>query len=140
MRKTVWLNGTFDVLHIGHIKLFQFAKYYGIDQDYDDYVNYVVVGIDSDKRIKELKGDRRPINKQDFRKEFLECIRYVDEVRIFNSEQELVDTIKSVKPDIAIWGDEYKDKRKIGAEWVKEIVYFEKLEGYSSTSILNKIT
>lgn len=137
-KKTVWLNGTFDVLHIGHIKLFQFAKYYGIDLEYDDCFNYVVVGIDTDERIKELKGPNRPINNQKNRKEFLESIRYVNEVRIFGSEQELIETIKDVKPDIAIWGDEYENKRKIGAEWVKQIVYFKKFEGYSSSSILEK--
>lgn len=131
--KTIWVNGTFDVLHIGHIKLFQYAK------EYKNEKNYLIVGIDSDKRIKELKGDLRPINTQENRKEFLEAIKYIDEVRIFGSEQELIETIKLVKPDTAIWGDEYKEKRKIGAEYVKEIAYFEKLKGYSSSNIIDKI-
>jgi D-beta-D-heptose 7-phosphate kinase/D-beta-D-heptose 1-phosphate adenosyltransferase len=130
-KKIVWVNGTFDVLHIGHIKLFEFAKSQG---------DYLIVGIDSDERIKELKGPTRPINKQEFRKEFLLAIKYIDEVRIFNTSDELSFMISEIVPDIAIWGDEYKYKRKIGAEWVKEIVYFEKLEGYSSTAILSACT
>jgi D-beta-D-heptose 7-phosphate kinase/D-beta-D-heptose 1-phosphate adenosyltransferase len=130
-KKIVWVNGTFDVLHIGHIKLFEFAKAQG---------EYLIVGIDSDERIKELKGSARPINKQEFRKEFLLAIKYIDEVRIFNTSEELSLMISEIVPDVAVWGEEYKDKRKIGAEWVQEIIYFEKLEGYSSTAILSACT
>jgi D-beta-D-heptose 7-phosphate kinase/D-beta-D-heptose 1-phosphate adenosyltransferase len=128
-KKIVWVNGTFDVLHIGHIKLFEFAKANG---------DYLIVGIDSDERIKELKGQTRPINNQEVRKEFLLAIKYIDEVRIFNSSEELSLMIKEITPDIGVWGDEYKDKIIIGWEFAKEIVYFEKIKGYSSTAIIQK--
>ena len=131
-RKTiVWANGTFDVLHIGHIKLFEFAKSHG---------DYLIVGIDSDERIKELKGLNRPINKQEFRKEFLLAIKFIDEVRIFNTSEELSLIIKEIKPDVAVWGDEYRNKTKIGSIYAKKIVYFKKIEGYSSTAILSVCT
>lgn len=127
--KTVWVNGTFDVLHLGHIKLFEFAKSQG---------DYLIVGIDSDDRIKELKGPTRPINDELARFDFLHAIKYIDEVRIFSSEENLIQMIKNIEPDIAVWGDEYRDKRKIGVEYVKKVVYFEKIKGYSSTDILKK--
>ena len=127
----IWVNGTFDVLHIGHIKLFQFAKSLG---------DYLIVGIDSDKRIKELKGPNRPINDELARFDFLYAIRYIDEVRIFSSEETLIKTIQDIRPDIMVWGDEYKDKRKIGAEYGKQIVYFDKIPNYSSTTIIHKIS
>jgi len=128
--KKVWVNGTFDVLHIGHIKLFEFAKSLG---------DYLVVAIDSDERIKELKGPSRPINNQEIRKEFLEAIKFIDEIRIFNSEEDMISNIKDIGPDIMVWGNEYKDKRKVGVEYGKETVYFEKIKGYSSTDVINKI-
>jgi len=128
--KKVWVNGTFDVLHLGHIKLFEFAKSQG---------DYLIVGIDSDKRIKELKGKNRPINNQEARLEFLSAIKYIDTVFIFDSEEELSLIIKNINPDIMVWGDEYKNKRKIGVEYGKEIVYFNKVEGYSSSTIIDKI-
>ncbi|MFA5152762.1 MAG: adenylyltransferase/cytidyltransferase family protein [Clostridia bacterium] len=128
-KKIVWVNGVFDVLHIGHIKLFEFAKSLG---------DYLIVGIDSDERIKELKGPTRPINNQEARRDFLLAIKYINEIRIFNSTEELTLMIKEINPDIAVWGHEYKDKLKIGVEFVKEIVYFKKIEGYSSTLIIQK--
>ena len=68
MRTTrkVWVNGTFDVVHRGHIELFKFAKSQG---------NYLTVGIDTDRRIRENKGEGRPINTQLDRKYFLEAIK-----------------------------------------------------------------
>jgi D-beta-D-heptose 7-phosphate kinase/D-beta-D-heptose 1-phosphate adenosyltransferase len=129
--RTVWVNGTFDVLHIGHIKLLEFAKAQG---------DYLIVGIDSDERIKELKGDKRPINNELARFEFLKAIKYVDEVRIFNSEESLADMIKNIAPDVVVWGDEYRNKRKIGIEHAKETIFFKKLENYSSTNIIQKLS
>lgn len=128
--KIVWANGTFDVLHIGHIKLFEFCKSQG---------DYLIVGIDSDERIKELKGPHRPLNNVEARRDFLLAIKYIDEVRIFNTAEELANIIKEINPDIGVWGDEYKDRPKVGAEFVKQVVYFEKLKGYSSTIIVNKL-
>jgi len=85
MRK-IWTNGCFDILHIGHIKMLEAAKSRG---------DYLVVGIDSDSRVKELKGKDRPFNNQENRKAFLESIRFVDEVVVFESAQHLEDTVLS---------------------------------------------
>jgi D-beta-D-heptose 7-phosphate kinase/D-beta-D-heptose 1-phosphate adenosyltransferase len=128
--KTVWVNGTFDVLHLGHIKLFEFAKSQG---------DYLIVGTDTDKRIKELKGPTRPINNEQSRREFLLAIKFIDEVYVYDSEEELISLVKNIKPDIMVWGNEYRDKRKVGVEYGKKIIYFDKLLEYSSTNIINKL-
>ena len=122
----IWVNGAFDVLHIGHIKLLKYAAAMG----------YLKVGIDTDERIKELKGPTRPFNSYDIRKEFLESLRFVDEVVGFSSEEELVDHIKNYQPDIMVIGSDYKNKRIVGAEHIKKIVYFDRTP-HSTTQILN---
>ena len=76
----IWVNGCFDILHRGHLELFKFAKSQG---------SFLVVGIDSDKRVKNNKGISRPINNQEDRKFFLECIKYIDKVVVFDSDYEL---------------------------------------------------
>lgn len=127
--KTVWINGCFDILHRGHIELFKYAK--SLD-------SFVVVGIDADTRVKELKGPSRPINNQDDRKFFLESIKYIDKVVVFNSEDELKTVISMHKPDIMIVGSDYKNKKVIGSEYSKELKFFNRIGNYSTTNILEK--
>jgi len=128
--KKVWLNGVFDVLHRGHIELFKFAKYQG---------DWLCVGIDSDKRVKELKGPTRPINCAEDRKYFLESIKYIDEVIIFKTVEDLKNIINKYSPDIYVIGSDYLNKEKIGSEFAKEISFFKRIKKYSSSSILDKI-
>jgi rfaE bifunctional protein nucleotidyltransferase chain/domain len=123
----IWVNGAFDILHIGHIKLLKYAAAMG----------YLRVGIDTDDRIKELKGPTRPFNCFKDRKEMLESLRFVDEVVGFGSEQELIDQIKLYQPDIMIVGSDYRDKRVIGAEHSKNVRYFERIAEISTTTILS---
>ncbi|NBW33785.1 MAG: hypothetical protein EBR30_01870 [Cytophagia bacterium] len=122
----IWVNGAFDILHIGHIKLLKHAAAMG----------YLRVGIDTDERIKELKGPNRPFNCFKDRKEMLESLRFVDEVVGFSSEQELIDEIKLYQPHVMVIGSDYKDKRIVGSEFINKIVYFDRLENVSTTSIL----
>lgn len=122
----VWVNGAFDVLHIGHIRLLKYAAAMG----------YLKVGIDTDERIKELKGPTRPFNSFNTRKEFLQALRFVDEVVGFGSEQELIDCIKTYRPDVMIVGSDYKNRRVIGAEYAKKVVYFDRINEVSTTKIL----
>ena len=125
--KKVWVNGCFDVLHRGHIELFKFAKSHG---------KFLIVGIDSDKRIKELKGDNRPFNNQEDRRFFLESIKFIDHVEIFNTEEELKQKINWFSPDVMIVGSDYKNKRVVGSEHAKELLFFDRIGGYSTTKIL----
>lgn len=123
----IWVNGAFDILHIGHIKLLKYAAAMG----------YLRVGIDTDDRIKKLKGPTRPFNCFKDRKEMLESLRFVDEVVGFGSEQELIDQIKLYQPDVMIVGSDYRDKRVIGAEHSKNVRYFERIAEISTTTILS---
>ena len=125
--KKVWINGCFDILHRGHIELFRFAK---------EKADHLTVGIDSDYRVKQLKGPLRPINNQDDRKFFLEAIQFIDQVVIFNTEDELIEMIKDVQPDVMVIGSDYKNKRVVGSENSKKLIFFDRLGDYSTTKIL----
>lgn len=124
--KKIWVNGTFDVLHVGHLKMLEYAKSLGI----------LRIGIDSDKRVKELKGDNRPFNNTDDRKFFLESLKFVDEVVVFNSREELIECVKEYQPDYMIIGDDYKNEIVYGSEHSKELIFYKKLSNYSTTKIL----
>ena len=123
----VWVNGTFDVMHIGHIKLLEFASSFGV----------VRVGLDTDERIKEKKGENRPINNLKDRMDFINSIKYVESVTFFGSDEQLENRIKEYNPDIMVIGGEYKYKHIIGLEFVPRIEFFEKIPNYSTTKILN---
>ena len=122
----IWVNGAFDVLHIGHLKLLQHASSIG----------HVRVGIDADDRIKKLKGSTRPFNCFDYRKEFLTSLRFVNDVVGFNTEEELIEQIRLYQPDAMVIGSDYKDRRIVGAEFVPKIIYFDRVDNMSTTSIL----
>jgi len=122
----VWVNGTFDVLHIGHIKLLEFASQFG----------EVRVGIDTDERVKQFKGELRPINCIKDRIDFMNSIKYINSSVSFSTDEELCDRIKEWGTDIIIIGNDYKDKKVIGSHLVKEVIFFDKIDGYSSTKII----
>ena len=126
--KITWVNGCFDVLHVGHIKLFKKAWELG---------NPVVVGIDGDERIRQAKGNDRPINSLPNRIEFLKSIKYIKEVIPFHSDEDLNAIIKRFSPEYFVIGEEYKDKKIIGKEWVENIVYVPRYGSVSSSSIIN---
>src|SRR3989338_22394 len=92
----VFTNGCFDILHAGHIKVLKFAKSLG---------DKLIVGINSDRVVKMLKGKDRPINSQQDRKLLLESLRFVDEVVIFD-ELRTGDVVRKIKPDIVVKGEE----------------------------------
>jgi cytidyltransferase-like protein len=122
----VWVNGTFDVLHIGHIKLLEFASQFG----------EIRVGIDTDERVKQFKGELRPINNINDRIDFMNSIKYVNSSVSFSTDEELCDRIKEWNADIIIVGNDYKNKKVIGSHLVKEVIFFDKIDGYSSTKII----
>jgi len=124
--KKVWVNGAFDVLHIGHIKLLEYAKSFGS----------VRVGLDTDSRIKMLKGENRPVNTLRDRVDFLHAIKHVNSIAVFDTEERLIDMIKLYEPDYMVIGSDYKDKRIIGREYVKEVVFFDRIADKSTTNIL----
>ena len=123
-------NGTFDLLHRGHIELLNYAKSLG---------GYVCVGIDTDDRVKQMKGPTRPIHNQEERKFFLENLKAVDEVRFFSNDAELEWLVKSFKPDIMIVGSDWKDKSVIGSYWAAELIFFDRIGDYATTNTIEDI-
>ncbi|MAR68305.1 MAG: hypothetical protein CL833_13735 [Crocinitomicaceae bacterium] len=128
--KKIWTNGCFDILHIGHIKMLQYARSLG---------DNLVVGIDSDQRVKELKGDSRPINNQNDRREFLLALSCVDDVFIFDSKEEMCNLLVEQKIKELVVGKEYRNKAVTGQGIVSRIHFFEKVRNFSTTSIIGKL-
>lgn len=128
--KTVFVNGCFDILHPGHIKLFQTARSFG---------DRLIVAIDSDRKVKEMKGYTRPINSVSTRKIILESIRYIDEVLIFDTKEELEALVKKIKPDIMMVGSDWKGKEVVGSDYAKEVRFFDRIGEHSTTEIIKSI-
>ncbi len=126
----IFTNGCYDILHPGHIELFKYAKTLG---------DCLIVGIDSDERVSKNKGASRPINRQEIRKYMLLTLKYVDEVHIFNDENELTELVKTVSPDIMIVGSDWKDKKVVGSEYAKEVRFFERIQEFSTTKTIENI-
>ena len=125
------VNGSFDIVHLGHIRLLQYAKSFPSA--------YVYVLIDTDRRIKELKGTDRPINTEYERATLLSELKLVDRVDIFDTDEELVNLIRNYDPDMMIKGSDYRNKPIIGAEFCKEIRFYDRLERYSTTNKIQDI-
>lgn len=128
--KRIFVSGTFDLIHPGHLKLLNFAKSCG---------DYLLVAIDDDARVSSLKGDTRPINCLYNRISVIQNFRAVDEVVSFGSDQELINLIKEYKPHAIIVGSDYKDKTVIGSNFADNVIFFERIEQYSSTKIIESI-
>lgn len=127
--KRIWVNGTFDVLHIGHIRLLQYAASLGT----------LRVGIDTDDRVRSKKGNNRPYNTLENRIEFLNCIKGIDSVVSFSTDDELINSIKDWQTDIMVIGDDYNYHQIIGVEYVPKVEFFNKLPGFSTTNILKNL-
>jgi len=125
--KKIWVNGTFDVMHIGHIKLLEHASSLGI----------VRVGLDTDDRIQQKKGPNRPVNTLQDRIDFMKSIKYVDSVVSFSSSKELEQRIQEWDADIMVIGDDYEYHEIIGNHLVNMISFFDKIKNKSTTKILN---
>tara|TARA_R100000353_G_C6493024_1_gene192201 strand:- start:62 stop:466 length:405 start_codon:yes stop_codon:yes gene_type:complete len=125
--KVIWTNGCFDILHRGHVELFKFCKSQG---------DYLVVGIDTDSRVKESKGPSRPFNSQEDRKFFLEAIKYIDKVVLFSTDNELGQRLVENNVDTMIVGSDWEGKIVVGQEKVNKVLFFDRIGTYSTTNIL----
>jgi len=127
-RNIVWTNGVFDILHTGHLKLLRHAHTLG---------KRLVVGINSDSSVKRLKGDLRPINDQNTRKEALLELGYVDDVVIFE-EDTPYEIIKEIQPDVIVKGGDYTVEQVVGND-IAKVEIFPTVEGHSTTKTIERM-
>ena len=128
--KHVMVNGTFDILHRGHIELLNFARSQG---------DFLLIAIDTDRRVRELKGDSRPVNNQEDRKYHLENLKAVDRVVFFDSKDELIDIMKKYKPDVYVKGSDWKSDKGTAHDYSKEVIYYDRVGDYSTTNTIVRI-
>ena len=128
-KKIVFTNGCFDILHSGHIKYLEKSKSFG---------DILILGLNSDESVRKIKGKNRPINSENDRAYILASLEAIDYVVIFNQETPL-DLINLIKPDILVKGGDYKHKKIVGNESVKEVKIVEFYEGYSTSNTIKRI-
>ena len=131
--KIVFTNGCFDILHKGHIEYLAKAASLGTK---------LVIGLNTDASVKRLKGDSRPVNDENARALFLASLVFVDKVILFDTDTPR-DLIDFVQPDVLVKGGDYKPEEIVGYDIVKakggEIVTLDFVEGYSTTSLIEKM-
>ena len=130
MSKIVWTNGTFDILHPGHIQLFKVARSLG---------DKVIVATDTDAKIKNDKGDHKPVNDLKYRVAMLEAIKYIDVVLTFGDRKELEGLIQLYSPDILLLGDDWRNGDVVGRKYAKEVRFLPRVGGYASSNIVKRI-
>jgi rfaE bifunctional protein nucleotidyltransferase chain/domain len=123
------VNGTFDILHRGHLEMLNYAKSLG---------DFLLVAIDTDRRVKELKGETRPINNQWDRMAMLENLKAVDSVKFFDTKEELIAIMEDYQPDIMVKGSDWQDKSVIGKQYATKIEFYDRTE-HSTTQIIQNI-
>ncbi len=132
-KKIVFTNGCFDILHVGHVRYLAAARNKG---------DILVVGLNSDRSTRKIKGEQRPIVQQDQRAEVLAGLCCVDYITIFN-EQNPLSLIRSIRPEVLVKGDDWPEKEIVGADIVKadggEVVRVSVVPNISTTSIINRI-
>ena len=129
MDKIVWCNGTFDILHPGHIELFKVGKSLG---------DKLIVATDTDEKIRQDKGSSKPVNNLCDRISMLQAIKYIDEVLYFGNRKELEGLIELYSPDILLLDDDWKGGDVVGRQYAKEVKFLPRLN-YSTTKIIEKI-
>jgi rfaE bifunctional protein nucleotidyltransferase chain/domain len=132
-RKIVFTNGCFDILHLGHLDYLEKARNLG---------DKLVVGLNTDRSVSQLKGPGRPINTEFARARMLAALTFVDLVIAFDEETPL-ELIKQVRPDILVKGNDYMIENIVGSDFVfgigGEVKTLNLLEGYSTTGLIEKI-
>lgn len=129
----VTTNGCFDILHVGHVRYLEKTK---------SYADVLIVALNSDKSVKSIKGENRPINNENDRAEVLSALRSVDYVVLFD-EDSPIDLLLKIKPDVYTKGADYTVETLPEAKKILEIgtkiEFISFVEGKSTTSIIDKM-
>ncbi len=132
-KRIVFTNGCFDVLHYGHVSYLEKAKKAN---------RILIVGLNSDKSVRKIKGPKRPINSQDMRAGVLAALQCVDFVILFDRETPM-ELIKTIKPEIYAKGADWKNKDVVGSDFIKsyggKIEFIEFIKGLSSSQMIDSI-
>lgn len=132
-KKIVFTNGVFDIIHRGHVAYLNEAKALG---------DFLIVGLNADASVKRLKGDTRPVNKEEDRKFVMENLKAVDDVIIF-TEDTPINLISKIIPDILVKGGDWKEDQIVGSDIVKQnggkVFSLKFIDNYSTTAIIEKI-
>lgn len=131
--KIVFTNGCFDILHRGHVEYLAKAAALG---------SKLIIGLNTNASVRRLKGESRPINDEAARAILLSSLIFTDKIVLFD-EDTPHELIRFIQPDILVKGNDYKPEEIIGYDVLKakggEVVTIELTEGFSTTSILNKL-
>ena len=128
-KKIVFTNGCFDILHAGHVRYLETAKSFG---------DILMVGVNSDKSVRTLKGETRPINSEQDRALLIASLEAVDFVIIFN-EDTPYELINAIKPHTLVKGGDYAGQKVVGQDLVSELRLVNFIEGKSTTRTIEKI-
>jgi len=128
-KKIVFTNGCFDILHAGHVRYLETAKSFG---------DILMVGVNSDKSVRTLKGETRPINSEQDRALLIASLEAVDYVIIFN-EDTPYELINAIKPHTLVKGGDYAGQKVVGQDLVSELRLVNFIEGKSTTRTIEKI-
>tara|TARA_Y100000591_G_scaffold250088_1_gene221337 strand:+ start:708 stop:1172 length:465 start_codon:yes stop_codon:yes gene_type:complete len=132
-RKLIFTNGCFDILHRGHLTYLASARQKG---------DLLFVGLNSDVSVRRLKGPGRPINSELDRKFFLESLKFVDFVEVFDEETPL-ELIKLVKPDVLVKGGDWSKEQIVGSSFVLsyggEVESLTFVQGHSTTKLIQDL-
>ena len=132
-QKVVFTNGVFDLLHIGHITYLAKAAELG---------QKLIIGLNADSSVRRIKGESRPVNDQNSRAAILAALFFVDAIVVFEEDTPL-NLISTLLPDILVKGADYSVENIVGSKEVLanggEVKTIDFVEGYSSTSIIEKI-
>ena len=132
--RVVFTNGVFDLLHPGHVRYLQHSRRLG---------DALVVGVNTDRSVRAIKGESRPVTPEDERAEILAALACVDAVVLFDEETPYA-LIKRLQPDVLVKGADWSEQDMIGRDIVEgrggSVVRVPFETGYSTTSIIERIT
>ena len=120
----------FDLLHAGHILMLKDAK---------KQCDYLIVGLQTDPTVDRPKKKNKPIQSLEERRIQLEAVKYIDEIIIYNSENDLYKLLKKINPNVRILGTDYKNKKFTGDDLNLKIYYHKRNHDFSSSNIRKKI-